>query len=111
MLELVPNDPNVRAIATAMLGPLRDSLRTRGVYAIFPSREKQDRELSGKLLGPHNDNICQQLNVMCCKCSAPLTSAFEASKKRLHQTWRTAGRAAAASLCKRESAPLIAGAR
>ena len=65
MLDLVPNDPNVRAIATAMLGPLRDSLRTRGVYAIFPSQEKQERELSGKLLGPHNDNICQQLNVMC----------------------------------------------
>ena len=81
MLDLVPNDPNVRAIATAMLGPLRDSLRTRGVYAIFPSREKQQRELSGKLLGPHNDNICQQLNVMCCKCSRSLGVCFRSLKE------------------------------
>ena len=65
MLDLVPDDPNVRAIATAMLGPLRPSLRTRGVYAIFPREPDSRPPLSGKSLGPHNDGVAQQLNVMC----------------------------------------------
>jgi hypothetical protein len=65
MLDLVPNDPDVRAIAEQMLGPLRPSLRTRGVYSIFPSEERQSKPLSGASLGPHNDNVCQTLNVMC----------------------------------------------
>ena len=65
MLDLVPNDPNVRAIATALLGPLRPSLRTRGVYVIFPREPDNRPPLSGAALGPHNDGVAQQLNVMC----------------------------------------------
>ena len=65
MLDLVPNDPNVRAIATALLGPLRPSLRTRGVYVIFPREPDNRPPLSGRALGPHNDGVAQQLNVMC----------------------------------------------
>eukprot|EP01043_Picozoa_sp_COSAG02_P114018 COSAG02_NODE_50295_length_321_cov_0.927928_1_plen_107_part_11 len=59
MLDLVPNDPNVRAIAERMLGNLRPSLRTRGVYTIFPSAERKSKPLSGSSLGPHNDSVCQ----------------------------------------------------
>jgi hypothetical protein len=59
MLDLVPNDPNVRAIAERMLGDLRPSLRTRGVYTIFPSAERKSKPLSGSSLGPHNDSVCQ----------------------------------------------------
>ena len=59
MLDLVPNDPNVRAIAERMLGNLRPSLRTRGVYTIFPSVERKSKPLSGSSLGPHNDSVCQ----------------------------------------------------
>lgn len=65
MLDLVPNDPSVRAIAERMLGPLRPTLRTRGVYTIFPSDKQQRKPLAGSSLGPHNDSVCQQLNLMC----------------------------------------------
>ncbi len=76
MRELLPYDVNVRAIATAMLGPLRENRRVRGVYPIFPSssehlkhgakpRADPDDHIgqpgtSAKLLGPHNDGqVCQ----------------------------------------------------
>ena len=36
MLDLVPYDEHVRAMATAFLGPLRGNRRTRGVYPVFP---------------------------------------------------------------------------
>ena len=57
--RLVPNHPAVRSVAEALLGPdLRPSTRTRGVYAIFPSKSPA----VGRL-GPHTDQVCQQLNV------------------------------------------------
>lgn len=59
MVNLVPNDPNVRAIAEQMLGDLQPSMRTRGVYTIFPSAERKSKPLSGASLGPHNDSVCQ----------------------------------------------------
>ena len=76
MRELVPYDTNVRAIATAMLGPLRENRRVRGVYPIFPSSNEHLKHgakpgsdpddhigqpgLSADLLGPHNDGqVCQ----------------------------------------------------
>ena len=58
LVRLVPNHPAVRGIAQALLGhDLHPSTRTRGVYAIFPSREPT----TGRL-GPHTDQVCQQLN-------------------------------------------------
>ena len=67
LLDLLPNDPNVRAIAEAILGEdLLASVRTRGVYALFPTRNPSDptgkKRLSGASLGPHTDQVCQQLN-------------------------------------------------
>jgi|EP01043_Picozoa_sp_COSAG02_P003522 hypothetical protein len=76
MRELVPYDTNVRAIATAMLGPLRENRRVRGVYPIFPSSSEHLKHgakpgadpddhigqpgISADLLGPHNDGqVCQ----------------------------------------------------
>lgn len=57
--RLVPNHPAVRGVAEALLGPdLRPSTRTRGVYAIFP----RESPAVGRL-GPHTDQVCQQLNV------------------------------------------------
>ena len=72
MRELVPYDPNVRAIARQMLGPLRETRRVRGIYPIFP--ENQDHLKHGAVreddagvseLGPHLDGQVNQLNVMC----------------------------------------------
>ena len=58
LVRLVPNHPTVRGVAQALLDQdLRPSTRTRGVYAIFPSREP----MPGRL-GPHTDQVCQQLN-------------------------------------------------
>ena len=68
LVDLVPNNPAVRRVATALLGDLRASSRTRGVYALFPSRDSKpsgvaEDELVAKALGPHTDQVCQQLNV------------------------------------------------
>lgn len=67
LLRLVPNDPAVREVATALLGELRPSSRTRGVYAVFPKGAGQQEVLSSKAvaaaLTPHTDRVCQQLNV------------------------------------------------
>lgn len=63
LLDLLPNNDNVRSIAHQFLGPrLRPSCRTRGVYAIFPSKKAKE-PISGNTLGPHADRVCQQLNV------------------------------------------------
>lgn len=63
LLSLLPNNEGVRSIARQLLGPvLRPSRRTRGVYAIFPSK-RQKEPITGKMLGPHADRVCQQLNV------------------------------------------------
>ena len=61
-------DPNVRAIVTQMLGPLRKNRRVRGVYPIFPSEAKMGKEvnpLEDNVLGPHTDGQVCQLNAMC----------------------------------------------
>ena len=68
LLELLPNNPRVRSVAQVMLGEkLRETERTRGVYAFFPPRRLSDEErnlrISGEALGPHTDRVCQQLNV------------------------------------------------
>ena len=64
LLSLFPNDPGVRAIASALLGDdLQETRRTRGIYAVFPSRSSQsEADLRGSMLGPHADQVCQQLN-------------------------------------------------
>lgn len=56
LLDLLPDEPRVLAVAHALLGKdLRPSHRTRGVYALFPTEE------AASLL-PHTDQVCQQLN-------------------------------------------------
>jgi len=66
LLALVPNNPDVRAVARALLGPdLKPSERTRGVYAVFPRTTAIDLDDPSQLaraLGPHTDQVCQQLN-------------------------------------------------
>ena len=66
LMDLVPNHPRVRAVAQAILGDdLRPSERTRGVYAVFPNAGEVDPDDPGRLtrpLGPHTDQVCQQLN-------------------------------------------------
>lgn len=63
LLELLPNNRTVRAIAQEFLGnQLRPTKRTRGVYAVFPTR-RRPKAISAKMLGPHADRVCQQLNV------------------------------------------------
>ena len=66
LMDLVPNHPRVRAVAKAILGDdLKPSERTRGVYAVFPSAAEFDPDDPGRLtrpLGPHTDQVCQQLN-------------------------------------------------
>jgi hypothetical protein len=68
MRELVPYDPSVRAMATAMLGPLRDSRRVRGVYPIFPGNDDHLKQgasrgpepVSTSELAPHCDGQVDQ---------------------------------------------------
>ena len=66
LLDLVPNHPGIRAVARSLLGDdLKPSERTRGVYAVFPSAGKaapDDPERLTRALGPHTDQVCQQLN-------------------------------------------------
>ena len=46
-----------------LLGELRPSSRTRGVYALFPTTSADDEESRiVRALGPHTDQVCQQLN-------------------------------------------------
>ena len=61
LLDLLPRHPCVEAIAKRMLGPnLRPSNVTRGVYALLPG--PKGRSAKGSMLGPHTDQVCQQLN-------------------------------------------------
>ncbi|MCY3840779.1 MAG: phytanoyl-CoA dioxygenase family protein [Gammaproteobacteria bacterium] len=66
LMDLVPNHPQVRAVAKVILGDdLRPSERTRGVYAVFPNASEvdtDDPERFTRSLGPHTDQVCQQLN-------------------------------------------------
>lgn len=58
LLKLLPNNPDVRSVAVALLGDnLKRSERTRGVYALFPTRGA-----TAEALLPHTDQVCQQLN-------------------------------------------------
>lgn len=69
LLRLLPNAPPVRRVAEAMLGDLRPSCRTRGVYALFPTSRASNPDSSDvqarivRALTPHTDQVCQQLNV------------------------------------------------
>ena len=65
ILDLLPNDPYVREVAEVILsGDLRVSTRIRGVYIVFPSdpTSECDGKDQGRFLGPHTDQVCQQLN-------------------------------------------------
>lgn len=65
LLDLLPCDVQVRNIATALLGDLRPSRRTRGVYALFPKPVVGDDAIEQEVvaaLQPHTDQVCQQLN-------------------------------------------------
>lgn len=67
VLDLLPRDAAVRAVANMLLDQdLRATSQTRGVYAVFPTRNPADpegrRRLRGASLAPHTDQVCQQLN-------------------------------------------------
>lgn len=66
LLDLVPNNPRVRQVVRALLGDdLKPSTRTRGIYAVFPQAGADgscDDEKIVSALGPHTDQVCQQLN-------------------------------------------------
>ena len=65
ILDLLPNDPHVREVAETILSPdLRAITRVRGVYIVFPSEPLSEGKLEdqGRFLGPHTDQVCQQLN-------------------------------------------------
>ena len=65
ILDLLPNDPHVREVAETILSrDLRAITRVRGVYMVFPSEPLSEGKLEdqGRFLGPHTDQVCQQLN-------------------------------------------------
>lgn len=62
LLHLVPNAQALREVAAALLGDLRPSSRSRGVYALFPNATSKHVDV-GDALSPHTDRVCQQLNV------------------------------------------------
>jgi hypothetical protein len=65
ILDLLPNDPHVREVAETILSrDLRAITRVRGVYIVFPSEPLSEGKLEdqGRFLGPHTDQVCQQLN-------------------------------------------------
>jgi hypothetical protein len=66
LLRDFANHPRVRDVARALLGsPLRETRFTRGVYAIFPTRDSssEQAQLQRRRPTPHTDQVCQQLNV------------------------------------------------
>ncbi|MDA1076727.1 MAG: phytanoyl-CoA dioxygenase family protein [Proteobacteria bacterium] len=67
VLDLLPRNKAVRTVAELLLHTdLRATTQTRGVYAVFPTRNPADpegtRRLTGASLAPHTDQVCQQLN-------------------------------------------------
>ncbi len=96
LLDLLPNNPRVRRVATTLLADdLRPSARTRGVYAIFPTAPvaSGEADVDGAALGPHTDQVCQQLNA-CAYLDhvAPRNGGFTiypGSHKMLFQAHRT----------------------
>ena len=68
LLDLLPRNEHVVAVAAALLSTsLRAVTHMRGVYPVFPTRDAADptgaQRISGRSLGPHTDQVCQQLNV------------------------------------------------
>ena len=68
LLAVTVQDNACRRVAELLLSEnLRPSRRTRGVYAIFPSKKTHQAPLSNpdilRMLGPHCDRVVQQLNV------------------------------------------------
>jgi hypothetical protein len=66
LLDLLPRNEQVVEVATRLLGEnLRPTTVSRGVYAVFPPADdgKNPDRLRGASLGPHTDQVCQQLNV------------------------------------------------
>ena len=68
LLDLLPRNEHVVAVAAALLSTsLRAVTYMRGVYPVFPTRDAADptgaQRISGRSLGPHTDQVCQQLNV------------------------------------------------
>jgi len=69
LLELLPRNQHVLSVAQALLSSsLRPVTRIRGVYPVFPTRDAADpsgsRRITGRALGPHTDEVCQQLNAV-----------------------------------------------
>lgn len=67
LLALCANNEAVRAVVRSLLGDaLKTNTHTRGVYLVFPTRKRgerlRQRRSTGALLGPHTDQVCQQLN-------------------------------------------------
>ena len=94
LLDLLPNNPDVRRVAAALLGDnLRRSERTRGVYAVFPSRgEGGAAKSSVAALVPHTDQVCQQLNACAYLDDVPphggAFTVYPGSHKRLFHAHR-----------------------
>ena len=67
-LALTARHPKVREVATQFIGPLRESYRCRGVYAVFPQPAPPEQQeavaVDGSGLGPHTDGVASQLNAM-----------------------------------------------
>ena len=95
LLGLVPNNPCVRRVAQALLGDLRASERTRGVYALFPTTPRQSGSAKATHgLGPHTDQVCQQLNACAYLADVPPRNggftAYPGSHKRMFHAHRYA---------------------
>ena len=95
LLDLVPNNPRVRRVAGALLGDLRASERTRGVYALFPTTPRHDGPASAAHgLGPHTDQVCQQLNACAYLADVPPRNGgftvYPTSHKRMFRAHRYA---------------------
>ncbi len=99
LLDLLPRNPRVLAVAQAMLSTsLRLLSRMRGVYPVFPTHDAADprgmRRLSGRSLGPHTDEVCQQLNLCAYLEDVPARSGgftvYPGSHRRLFNAHRQA---------------------
>ena len=95
LLDLVPNNPHVRRVAQALLGDLRASERTRGVYALFPTTPRPSRSANATHgLGPHTDRVCQQLNACAYLADVPPRNGgftvYPGSHKRMFRAHRYA---------------------
>lgn len=95
LLDLVPNNGRVRGVAQALLGDLKASERTRGVYALFPTNQQQGSASTGtSALSPHTDQVCQQLNACAYLADVPPRNGgftvYPGSHKAMFQTHKYA---------------------